>query len=327
MTSSVPVDKTTNSYISSYYDVLLDDITSEYVLVDERVNYVPQNNYVPQGIALVGDYFLTSNFDYYKDKNSMICVIDKDGKLVHKCMLDHDAHVGGIAYDEVNGLLFVTGYSGYILAYDIEDILHKDKVTAKYSNINVGDGLSNYVYPWVNSASFISIHDNELLVGNFSLRNTGKVKRYKYSIVEDEIKLEYVSSFKIPDMVQGITFYKKDDKYYTCFMNGGDYDLDANRSSSEFSSHKYISGFSIIKNMEQGNYKFTVHYEGSKVVGFDCAPFRSAPTNYVVDDVTFIEDVCVVFYTKQTFTIDELEVYFKNENEEVPLLPHYQMES
>ena len=217
MTSSVPVDKTTNSYISSYYDVLLDDITSEYVLVDERVNYVPQNNYVPQGIALVGDYVLTSNFDYYKDKNSMICVIDKDGKLVHKCMLDHDAHVGGIAYDEVNGLLFVTGYSGYILAYDIEDILHKDKVTAKYSNINVGDGLSNYVYPWVNSSSFISIHNNELLVGNFSLRNTCKVKRYKYSIVEDEIKLEYVSSFKIPDMVQGITFYKKDDKEYIIF--------------------------------------------------------------------------------------------------------------
>ena len=217
MTSSVPVDKTTNSYISSYYDVLLDDITSDYVLVDERVNYVPQNNYVPQGIALVGDYVLTSNFDYYKDKNSMICVIDKDGKLVHKCMLDHDAHVGGITYDEVNGLLFVTGYSGYILAYDIEDILHKDKVTAKYSNINVGDGLSNYVYPWVNSASFISIHDNELLVGNFSLRNTGKVKRYKYSIVDDEIQLEYVSSFKIPDMVQGITSYKKDDKEYIIF--------------------------------------------------------------------------------------------------------------
>ena len=217
MTSSVPVDKTTNSYISSYYDVLLDDITSEYVLVDESVNYVPQNNYVPQGIALVGDYVLTSNFDYYKDKNSVICVIDKNGELVHKCILDHDAHVGGIAYDEVNGLLFVTGYSGYVLAYDIEDILHKDKVTAKYSNINVGDGLSNYVYPWVNSASFISIHDNELLVGNFSLRNTGKVKRYKYSIVEDEIQLEYVSSFKIPDMVQGITFYKKDNKEYIIF--------------------------------------------------------------------------------------------------------------
>lgn len=217
LTSSVPVDKTTNSYISSYYDVLLDDITSEYVLVDESVNYVPQNNYVPQGISLVGDYVLTSNFDYYKDKNSVICVIDKNGKLVHKCILDHDAHVGGIAYDEINGLLFVTGYSGYVLAYDIDDILHEDKVIAKYKNINVGDGLSNYVYPWINSASFISIHDNELLVGNFSLRNTGKVKRYKYSIVEDEIQLEYVSSFEIPDMVQGITFYKKDNKEYIIF--------------------------------------------------------------------------------------------------------------
>ena len=217
LTSSVPADKTTNSYISSYYDVLLDDITNEYVLVDENVNYVPQNNYVPQGIALIGEYILISNYDYYKDKNSVICVIDKDGKLVRKCMLDHDAHVGGIAYDEVNGLLFVTGHSGYILAYDIEDILHKDKVSAKYSNINVGDGLSNYVYPWVNSASFISIHDNELLVGNFSLRNTGIVKRYKYNIVEDDIQLEYVSSFMIPDMVQGITFYKKDNKEYIIF--------------------------------------------------------------------------------------------------------------
>lgn len=217
LSSSVPADKTTNSYISSYYDVLLDDITSDYILVDEDVNYVPHNNYVPQGIALVGDYVLTSNFDYYKDKNSIICVIDKDGKLIHKCMLEHDAHVGGIAYDKDNQLLFVTGYSGYVLAYDINDILSKDKVTTKYKSINVGEGLSNYIYPWLNSASFISIHNNELLVGNFSLRNTGKVKRYKYSVVEDNIQLEYVGSFKIPDKVQGITFYKKDNKEYIIF--------------------------------------------------------------------------------------------------------------
>ena len=50
-------------------------------------------------------------------------------------------------------------------------------------------------------------------------------------------------------------------------------------------------------------------------MGFECAPFRSVPTNYVVDNVTFIEDFCIVLYTRQTFTIDELEVFFKNENE------------
>lgn len=123
-----------------------------------------------------------------------------------------------------------------------------------------------------------------------------------------------VTKNNIDDLGEMITF-KREEKYYTCFANGGDYDPDSNMSSSEFSSHKYIDGFNIIKNLEQENYKFTVHYDGSKVIGFECAPFHSVPTNYAVDDVTFIEDFCIVLYTKQTFTIDELEVFFKNENE------------
>ena len=127
-----------------------------------------------------------------------------------------------------------------------------------------------------------------------------------------------VTQNNIDDLGQMITF-KREEKYYTCFVNGGDYDPDSNKRSSEFSSHKYIDGFNIIKNLEQENYKFTVHYDGSKVVGFECAPFHNVPTNYAVDNVTFIEDFCVVLYTKQTFTIDELEVYFKNENEEESL--------
>lgn len=122
-----------------------------------------------------------------------------------------------------------------------------------------------------------------------------------------------VTKNNIDDLGEMITF-KREEKYYTCFANGGDYNPDSNKSSSEFSSHKYIDGFNIIKNLEQENYKFTVHYDGSKVIGFECAPFHSVPTNYAVDNVTFIEDFCVVLYTKQTFTIDELEVYFKNEN-------------
>jgi hypothetical protein len=123
-----------------------------------------------------------------------------------------------------------------------------------------------------------------------------------------------VTENNIEDMGQMITF-KKDEKYYTCFMNGQDNELNSNTVSREFSSHKYIDGFNIVKNLEQENYKFTVHYDGSKVIGFECAPFYSVPTNYTVDDVTFTEDFCVVLYTKQTFTIDELEVYFKNGNE------------
>ena len=127
-----------------------------------------------------------------------------------------------------------------------------------------------------------------------------------------------VTKNNIDDLGEMITF-KREEKYYTCFANGGDYDPDSNKSSSEFSSHKYIDGFNIIKNLEQENYKFTVHYDGSKVIGFECAPFHSMPTNYAVDNVTFIEDFCIVLYTKQTFTIDELEVFFKNEYKEESL--------
>lgn len=127
-----------------------------------------------------------------------------------------------------------------------------------------------------------------------------------------------VTKNNIDDLGEMITF-KREEKYYTCFANGGDYEPDSNMSSSEFSSHKYIDGFNIIKNLEQENYKFTVHYDGSKVIGFECAPFHSVPTNYAVDNVTFIEDFCIVLYTKQTFTIDELEMYFKNENQEESL--------
>lgn len=123
-----------------------------------------------------------------------------------------------------------------------------------------------------------------------------------------------ITENNIDDLGQMITF-KREEKYYTCFANGGYNDPDSDRMGYEFSSHKYIDGFNIVKNLEQENYKFTVHYDGSKVIGFECAPFHSVPTNYAVDNVTFIEDFCIVLYTKQNFTIDELEVYFKSENE------------
>lgn len=217
LTSSIPVDKTTNSFISSYYDVLLEEITDEYELIDENINYVPEEDYVPQGIALVDDYILTSNFDYYKENNSIICVLDQNGNLVNKCMLDHDAHVGGIAYDYINKLLLVTAYNGKVYAYDINEILSKTSAEAKYTSFNVGDGLPNYLYPWLDSASFITLYNDVLFVGNFSLRGLGKVKKYKYKIIDDKVSLEYLGCFKIPDKVQGITFYKKNGNEYIMF--------------------------------------------------------------------------------------------------------------
>lgn len=113
-----------------------------------------------------------------------------------------------------------------------------------------------------------------------------------------------------------ITF-KRNDKYYTCLMNNEEYN--GSKKSYGFSSHKYIKGFNLVKNKEQENYRFTVHYDGTNVVGFDCEPFHSEPKKYVVDDVTLVEDYCIVFYTKQNFTIGQLESYYKNEEKDETL--------
>lgn len=122
-----------------------------------------------------------------------------------------------------------------------------------------------------------------------------------------------ITQNNIDTLGQMITF-KRDERYYTCFINREQREIGTNKVTREFSSHKYIDGFNIVKNMGQENYQFTVHYEGSKVVGFECAPFGSIPSKYVPDDVTFIEDFCIVLYTRHHFTIDQLEVYFQMEN-------------
>lgn len=115
---------------------------------------------------------------------------------------------------------------------------------------------------------------------------------------------------------QMITF-KREDNYYTCFMNHASYDNESDRVSREFSTHIYIDGFNTVKNFEQENYEFIVRYEGSKVVGFECVPFKCVPQKYNIDDITFVEDYCAVIFTNQKFTIDQLEMYFKNNTEEL----------
>ena len=115
---------------------------------------------------------------------------------------------------------------------------------------------------------------------------------------------------------QMITF-KREGNYYTCFMNGQSFDFESSKTCREFSTHIYIDGFNTVKNFEQENFKFTVNYEGSKVVGFECTPFKCEPQKYSADDVTLIEDYCVVLFTTQYFTIDQLEIYLKNNTKEL----------
>lgn len=296
ITSSIPVNRNSNRFVSGYYDVLMDDIIEEYMLLDEEYNFIPKNNFVPQGIEVVDQYVIISNFDYYKDNNSILCVYDSEGKLVNECMLEHDAHVGGIAYDKSNNLLWVTGYAGNIHAYDIDEVLSKNKIKSKYNQFYVGEGLNNYVYPWLSSASFVTMYNDELLVGNFSLSNDGKIKRYTIDVTDKDIKLKYKGYFRIPDMVQGVTFHAVNNQEYILFSRSYGRDTPSilqvfryDKDIKDYRSKKLISvSFKLDPMLEQ-----IVSYDNKLYAVYECN--------------------AIPYVSKQNLDFDSIPVYDAND--------------
>ena len=99
-------------------------------------------------------------------------------------------------------------------------------------------------------------------------------------------------------------------KYYSCLINGG------GPTHMNFSTHKYIEGFCIVKNVAQENYRFDIKLEG--VLAYDISCSRNIgesgegkPT-HVPDELEFIEGSCRTSSVRGSFTISDLEAYYSN---------------
>ena len=93
------------------------------------------------------------------------------------------------------------------------------------------------------------------------------------------------------------------DKYLSCLLNGG------NDTFFEFSTHKYIEGFSIVKNFRQENYSFVVTLDGNMQADhFECQVFGYGNNP---DGIMPIVGETYIADTDLTFTIDQLETYFR----------------
>ena len=110
-----------------------------------------------------------------------------------------------------------------------------------------------------------------------------------------------------------ITF-KRGEKYYSCLLNSGPSYESESRRTVKFSTHKYIKGYNVVKNFEQHNFQFEVQYNNLNVVGFNAIDLGTTSNNqtYEVDDITLNTDHCVVMFIKRSFTIEQLECYFKS---------------
>lgn len=209
-----------NFSLCALYDVSSSTIADGDSLIQMSDVKIPiVDEMVPQGLCYTGEYFLISSYDYSKNSNSCVYTLNSDGSIVNTAYLDNKSHVGGLSYDNENNLVWVASLDGCVSAFDFDSILHNSNVFPKYSDVDVGSGLINYRNPFLNSISFLSVYNNHLFVGNFSLNGLGFIKEYDISIDSNTrvLTLGYVRKFSIPDKVQGVTFYNVDGLDYIIF--------------------------------------------------------------------------------------------------------------
>ncbi len=187
--------------------------------IDSDITTPVYDEMVPQGLTVMGDYILTTSYDHSKEKNSTVYVLDKTGNMINECMLDIKSHVGGIAYDKKNKLVWIPSNSGLLNAYRANDFLVNQEVNAIYKDLNVGNELLDYQNPLKRSVAYLTIKDDDLYVGSFSLSRFGVVKKYSINVDGETnvISLRFEKKFNVPTRVQGLSFYSKDDKDYILF--------------------------------------------------------------------------------------------------------------
>lgn len=225
--------ETSNTYKEKYIEGF--NIGEESIKLD--YNNINEDGYTPQGITYVGNKILVSA---YKDgKKSQIYVYDKDsGKAEYKIVLDNDAHVGGVTYDENNHVLLVTSNNGKVSAYDYESIntkanniqgatyensteidlnLSGNKNTVLNSNVNMnynklltGNNSTDY-----NSATtYYDSDTNKIYIGRFAKEGKIVCGDVEYDKTTGTYNIKNEVTVNADSGIQGISTYHKDGNTY-----------------------------------------------------------------------------------------------------------------
>ena len=179
------------------------------LLISKSYSIDNLNEYVLQGLCIVDNYILLSAYDNSHVNNSIIYVL-YNYKIVNICKLYNNAHVGGIAYDTIHEMIWITDKKGTISSYNKNDILHNDSAQPILTKVDVSSGLIN-VYGNLGCA-YVCINNDKLYVGNYSKDNP---ILKEYLILDDgsiDLKNEKIYSFC--KYVQGISFINVNNNTY-----------------------------------------------------------------------------------------------------------------
>ena len=197
--------------------------------------YVESNNldyskiiddgFIQQGYTIVGGTYPSILITAYKkDCNSRIYIFEREnGKYEGYITLPNKSHVGGITYDPVNDILFITGSNGTISTYDysvlmktldnandITNDVHIDLTKKVNSNIAI---IENDI-DVKQQASTLTFYNNSLYSIDFGLN--GVMVKTDYNVVDNMIVAVKNTYYNLDKAicVQGMAFYEENGNVY-----------------------------------------------------------------------------------------------------------------
>ena len=112
-----------------------------------------------------------------------------------------------------------------------------------------------------------------------------------------------------------IITFKNGERFYSCLLNGAD-GLNTPKKTYIFSTHKYIDGFFVVKNLEQYNFSFSVTVTETEVTDFSCSYWNTPPQSLKPDNARLINGTGVIARVSGSFTAAELEGYLNGKRKE-----------
>ena len=98
---------------------------------------VDSDSYVIQGICVVDNYIFVSAYNDSISKPSKVYLYDLDMNYIKDVNLNNNSHVGGIAYDSLNQIVWITDVKGSISGYNKDEFLVNNSVSPKFYRLDV----------------------------------------------------------------------------------------------------------------------------------------------------------------------------------------------
>lgn len=182
-------------------------------VLSAKINVPLMDDFVPQGLVVVNNNILITGY-YDSKENSKCYVLNNKGEVINIVELDTNSHVGAIAYDKLNDLIWIPDNAGILNAYNRKDFFEKSNVSAKYQFMGNSEELIDFKNAKDKHIAYLYVDDNYLYFGNFLVNNSCIVKKYEIRVDGNLVDLKYVNSFTLPSQTQGLTFVEHDNKKY-----------------------------------------------------------------------------------------------------------------